>query len=79
MTELRKRLKHYFCSHEFKGADMEPRNGDGIVKWACYKCGKEFEAENGLDILKHGKCIGGWGEYTPIDDGHTKNIPPGAR
>lgn len=51
---------HLFCSHEFKGKDMQFRNKQGIVKWPCYKCSKEFEAENGLDILKHGKCIGEW-------------------
>lgn len=49
-----------FCAHEFKGKDMKLRNDKGIVKWACCKCGKDFEAESGLEVLKHGKCIGEW-------------------
>ncbi len=61
------RIKIFFnitprCSHEFKGKDMHYRNELGIVKWPCYKCGKLFKAECGLDTLNHGKCIGEWGE-----------------
>lgn len=48
------------CSHEFKGIDIKPRDSQGVVKWSCCKCGKEFHAECGLDILEHGKCIGQW-------------------
>ena len=49
------------CKHEFRGKDMQPRDNDGNVSWACYKCGKVFVAECGLDVLKNGKCIGEWG------------------
>lgn len=48
------------CSHEFRGLDMQLRDEQGIVRWPCCKCGKEFKAKSGLEILKHGKCIGEW-------------------
>ena len=54
-------LKKKTCEHEFKGKDIQPRDEDGNVSWACCKCGKVFTAECGLDILKNGKCIGEWG------------------
>lgn len=49
------------CTHEFSGKDLKQRDGNGVVKWACRKCGKVFTAKCGLDILANGKCIGGWG------------------
>lgn len=50
------------CIHEFRGRDIQYRNEQGTVKWPCDKCGKMFEAECGLDILHHGKCIGDWSD-----------------
>lgn len=47
-----------FCSHEFRFRDLKHRNEQGLVRWSCCKCGKEFIAENGLKILSKGKCIG---------------------
>lgn len=66
MTRFINRIKKIFklkprCSHEFKGREIQHRNSEGIVKWACHKCGKEFQAKCGLDIVaRHGKCIGEW-------------------
>ncbi len=28
------------------------------ISWTCCKCGKEFRRHCGLDVLKHGRCIG---------------------
>ena len=55
-----KKLGKHFCKHEFIGKDMKLRNEQGYVYWDCCKCRKTFKAESGLDILKNGKCIGGW-------------------
>ena len=49
------------CAHEFYGYDMESRDENGNVHWPCSKCKKLFVAECGLDILRHGKAMGGWG------------------
>ncbi len=57
---IKLKIKQRFCKHEFKGNEMQPRNSDGMVKWTCYKCDKMFVADHGLEILKHGKCIGDW-------------------
>lgn len=53
-----RRLKHFFCRHEFYLKDLK---GTGInetdkrVSWKCYKCNKIFYANCGLDITpKHG-------------------------
>jgi hypothetical protein len=39
----------YYC-----GLSAHPANSER-VKWACCKCGKEYRAHCGLDILNHGK------------------------
>ncbi len=43
--------------HKFSLNDLKERNSDGNVTWHCFKCGKVFIAECGLDILKNGTCI----------------------
>ena len=55
-------IKRIFCHHEFHARDMRLRDEYGIVKWACQKCMRVFQAECGIDILSNGKCIGGWGQ-----------------
>jgi len=55
-------LKKKMCSHLFKAVDMQLRDEHGVVRWPCKRCGKVFEAECGLDILKHGQCDGNWNE-----------------
>lgn len=57
---IKNKAKTLACSHEFSGKDMQYRDDRGLVVWPCCKCGKKFEAESGLEILKNGKCIGGW-------------------
>lgn len=54
----RKRKPSLFCSHEFRLRDLKHRDNQGLVRWSCHKCKKEFVAENGLKILNKGKCIG---------------------
>lgn len=63
-------LKHIYslfkevkCNHFFKASDLQPRDNNGLVKWQCCKCKKIFTENCGLDILKHGKCDGNWGDY----------------
>ncbi len=53
-------FKQLWCSHEFKGRDLQPRTVDGMVTWKCCKCEKVFVATNGLKILEHGRCVGEW-------------------
>lgn len=50
-------LRQHFCSHEFRLADLEPRDAKGRVTWPCIKCRKVFRATYGLAILSHGKAV----------------------
>lgn len=59
---IKYKTRTVFCAHEFSGKDMQYRDDRGLVVWPCCKCGKEFEAKSGLEILQNGKCIGGWHE-----------------
>lgn len=54
----RERKGRLLCRHEFRLRDLKHRDEQGMVRWPCCKCGKEFIAENGLKILNKGKCIG---------------------
>lgn len=58
VSSIVRRDRSLFCSHEFKFRDLKPRNNQGLVRWSCHKCKKQFTAENGLKILNKGKCIG---------------------
>jgi hypoxanthine-guanine phosphoribosyltransferase len=44
--------------HKFYLNDLQERDNNGNVTWSCFKCGKVFVAECGLDILKNGRCVG---------------------
>lgn len=48
----------FACKHRFALQDMRRTSDDEDsnerITWACWKCGKEFKANCGLDILKHG-------------------------
>lgn len=57
-------FKKMLCRHEFYGWDLKSRDRQGLVSWACYKCGKIFKEKCGLDVLTHGECRGGWGITT---------------
>lgn len=53
------KIKQYFCNHQFKSSDLTGReevDGENI-KWPCYKCGKVFIKNCGLDVLKYGKRV----------------------
>lgn len=62
------KVKHKKCNHLFDPPDMQSRDENGNVHWGCCLCHKEFIAPCGLDILKHGKCTGRWGE--PFNNTH---------
>lgn len=49
----------YYC-----GLSAHPANSER-VKWACCKCGKEYRAHCGLDILNHGKIASPNGHDEP--------------
>ena len=50
------RFKRAFCSHRFDYADLIGRpEPNGNVTWPCFKCGKVFARQCGLDVLNHGK------------------------
>ena len=53
-------LKRLFCRHEFRGVDLQSRDAKGDVSWACRKCGKNYEAECGLDMQNWGTLMGPW-------------------
>jgi hypothetical protein len=55
--KLISQLKKLICSHKFNLQDLQERDNNGNVTWSCFKCGKVFVAECGLDVLKNGKCI----------------------
>ena len=55
--KLISQLKKLICSHKFNIQDLQERGNNGNVSWPCFKCGKIFIAECGLDVLKNGKCI----------------------
>ena len=49
------RLRQALCRHRFDPADLKPRpSPDGNVKWRCWRCGREYEAHCGLQVLSHG-------------------------
>ena len=50
-------IKKMICMHKFNLNDLQERSGDGNVTWHCFKCGKVFTAECGLDVLKNGGCV----------------------
>jgi hypothetical protein len=50
----RKELSKSFCRHRFDYIDLWSRDETGDVRWPCWKCGRIFKAECGLDILRHG-------------------------
>lgn len=54
------KLKQLLCRHQFKGVDLQERNAEGNISWACCKCTKNYEAECGLDIGDHGTITGPW-------------------
>jgi hypothetical protein len=44
------------CSHRFDYSDLVGRpTPDGCVTWPCYKCGKLFVRQCGLNVLHHGQ------------------------
>ena len=48
-------IRRTACSHRFDPTDIENhREIDGIIKWSCWKCGKQFSESCGLDVLSHG-------------------------
>ena len=54
-----KSTKYVFeCKHRFALQDLRRISDDEDsherVAWECWKCGKEFKANCGLDIYKHG-------------------------
>lgn len=54
-----KSVKYLFeCKHRFALQDMRRTSDDPDsperITWACYVCGREFKANCGLDIYKHG-------------------------
>ena len=51
------KLRKVICRHKFNLNDLQERDNNGNVTWSCFKCGKVFVAECGLDILEYGKCI----------------------
>ena len=51
-------LRKIICMHKFYLNDLQERDNNGNVTWSCFKCGKVFVAECGLDILKNGRCVG---------------------
>ncbi len=49
-------LRQCLCSHRFDYGDLVGRpTPDGCVTWPCYKCGKVFVRQCGLDVLHHGQ------------------------
>jgi hypoxanthine-guanine phosphoribosyltransferase len=50
-------FRKMICMHNFNLKDLQERNSDGNVTWSCFKCGKFFIAECGLDVLKNGRCV----------------------
>lgn len=57
LNRLISQLRKMICMHKFSLKDLKERNSDGNVTWHCFKCGKLFIAECGLDILKNGGCV----------------------
>ena len=57
--KLPTRLRQAFCRHSFDLADLKPRpHPHGNVRWRCWRCGREFEAHSGLDVLRNGRVEG---------------------
>lgn len=52
-------LRQRWRAHVFRGVDLQPRDADGMVRWACSKCGKLHLLEYGLQAP--GKIEGPWG------------------
>lgn len=56
LASARRALQRFFCRHEFKLADLKPRDETDNVSWPCCKCGRIFREHCGLFVLgKHGK------------------------
>jgi len=47
------RYKHRFALQDMRRTSDDPDSPERIT-WPCYVCGKEFNANCGLDIYKHG-------------------------
>jgi hypothetical protein len=53
-------MKNVFCLHEFNYLQDMINTGridDKRIMCSCHKCGKEFHAHCGLDLIKYGKLI----------------------
>jgi len=50
-------FKQFLCKHEFDVDDLVENRGVSEscrISWTCFKCGKTYTRNCGLDILKHG-------------------------
>ena len=55
MKSVLRWYRQWICSHRFDYADLIPRREqDGNVAWPCWKCGRVFRDQCGLDVLRHG-------------------------
>lgn len=64
-----KGIRYVFeCKHRFALQDMKRISDDEDsperISWACWKCGKEFRANCGLDIYRHGGADNSKGQTT---------------
>lgn len=55
-----KLVHQWICGHVFVGTYMHHRDTNGMVRWSCSKCGKEYAEECGLDFGKHEQITGPW-------------------
>lgn len=55
LTWLRQRR----CWHEFRGVEMQGRDGNGLLVWQCHKCGMVWRGQYGFHAP--GKITGPWG------------------
>lgn len=55
------KIRQLLCRHLFDYADMkrnpEKEDTDERIEWRCWKCGKVFKRQCGLEVLFHGEVL----------------------